>query len=149
VLQHLEAPAEAIAELRRVTRPGGCVGMSDPDWRTALLDTPTGYSERFLSLDYAAPRTPTMGRQLQRLARAAGLVEVDIETWTLLSTEFAFLNQAGELAAWTDAMQAAGDVTAAAVDDWFEGLRRADEAGELFGSITGFTVVGTVPEHDD
>jgi ubiquinone/menaquinone biosynthesis C-methylase UbiE len=149
VLQHLEAPAEALAELRRVTRPGGRVGISDPDWATALVDTPGGYSERFLSLEYSAPRTPTMGRQLNRLAREAGLVDIDIDTWTLTSTEFAFLNEAGELDAWTDAMQAAGETKATAVEEWFEGLRQADEQGELFGSITGFTIVGTVPERDE
>lgn len=149
VLQHLEAPAEALAELRRVTKPGGRVGISDPDWVTAIVDTPSGYSEQFLSLEHATPRNPTMGRKLNRLARDTGLVDIDIDTWTLVSTEFAFLKEAGELQAWTDAMQTAGEVTATEVDEWFEGLRQADEQGDLFGSITGFTVVGSVPEPDE
>lgn len=146
VLQHLERPADALAELRRVTRPGGRVGASDPDWATALVDVPGEHSERFLSMKHAPPRNPTMGRQLHRLANDAGLVDVDVDTWTLTSTDLAFLNEAGELEAWTEAMEAAGEVTASAVEEWFEVLRRADERGELFGSITGFTVVGTVPE---
>lgn len=62
VLQHLASPAEAPSELRRVTRPGGCVGISDLDWATAIIDTPGGYSERFLSLEFASLRTPNMGR---------------------------------------------------------------------------------------
>lgn len=146
VLQHLEAPAEAHAELRRVTKPGGRVGVSDPDWETSVLDAPGGYSKQFLSMEHAPPRNPTMGRQLYRLARETGLADVDLDAWTLISTDFAFLREAGELDAWTDAMRAAGDVSATEVEEWFDGLRGADERGELFGSITGFTVAGTVPE---
>lgn len=148
VLQHLAAPAEAYAELRRVTRPGGRVGVSDPDWETALLDTPGEYSEQFLSRDHAPPRNPTAGRRLYRLAKEAGLVDVDVDTWTLVITDLGFLREAGELDDWTDAMQVAGEVTATEVEEWFEALRRADEREVLFGSITGFTVVGTVPERE-
>jgi ubiquinone/menaquinone biosynthesis C-methylase UbiE len=35
VLQHLENPARAVAEMRRVLRPGGVVGLAEPDWNTA------------------------------------------------------------------------------------------------------------------
>lgn len=86
---------------------------------------------------------------MQRLAKDAGLVDIAIDTWTLTSRDFGFLNEAGELDAWTDATLAAGEVTMSGVEEWFEGLRQADQRGELFGSIKGFTVVGTVPEEDD
>lgn len=145
VLQHLDAPAEALAELRRVTRPGGRVGISDPDWETNILDAPGGYSEQFLSLEHAGTRHPTMGRQLYRLAREAGLDDIDIDTWTSISTDLAFLKEVEELEAWTDAMQATGEVTATEVTEWFEGLRRADKRGVLFGSITGSLSPGQYP----
>lgn len=145
VLQHLESPDEALSELRRVTRPGGRVGVSDPDWATAIVDTNTGHTEAFLSLEHACPRHPTTGRQLHRLATGAGLVDVDVDTWTLTSTDLAFIEEAGGLEAWTDAMVAAGEATEAEVEAWFDGLRRADERGSFFSSITGFTVVGRVP----
>lgn len=145
VLQHLEAPEAAINELCRVTKPGGRIGLSDSDWETIIIETPGGYSEDFLSTEHASPRNPTVGRQLYRHAREAGLTEIDIDTWTPVSTELAFIREAGRLEAWTDAMQAAGEVTPAEVDDWYQGLEEADEQGVLFGSITGFTVAGTVP----
>jgi len=148
VLQHLAAPDEAFGELQRVTRPGGRVGVSDPDWATAIVDTPEGHSEAFLSLEHACPRNPTTGRQLCRLATDAGLVDLDVDTWTLVTTEFGFLREAAELDGWTDAMRAAGEATETEIEEWFEGLRRADERDALFASITGFTVVGTVPERD-
>lgn len=149
VLQHLAAPAEALSELRRVTRPGGRLSISDPDWETLIIDAPGGYSEQFLSLDYLSPRHPTMGRQLYRLAREAGLDDINIDTWTPISMDFAFIKEAGELDRWTDAMQAAGEVTETEVKEWIEGLRQADEQGLLFGSLTGFTVAGTVPERTE
>ncbi len=148
VLQHLDAPAEALAELRRVTHPGGRVSLSDPDWKTITLDTPGGYSEQFLSVEHRGTRNPTMGRQLYRLAREAELLDIDIDTWTSVSTDLAFVKEAAALDAWTDAMQASGEVTATEVEEWFEGLRQADEQDALFGSLTGFTVVGTVPERE-
>lgn len=144
VLQHLDAPAMALAELRRVTRPGGRVSVSDPDWETNIIDAP-GHSEQFLLLEYAKARNPTMGRQLYRLAREAGLDDLEIDTWTPVSTEFSFIKEVEELEDWTDAMQAAGEVTETEVNEWLEGLREADEQDALFGSITGYTVAGTVP----
>lgn len=146
ILQHLEAPAEAIMELQRVTKPCGRIGLSDSDWETMILAAPGGYSEAFLSMDYATPRTPTMGRHLYRYAREAGLTEIDVDTWTPVSTDLAFIRQAGELDTWTDAMRAAGEVTESEVEQWYQGLEQADERGMLFGSLTGFTVAGTVAE---
>lgn len=146
VLQHLAAPLGAIEELRRVTKPGGRVGLSDPNWESLVLATSTGYSEEFLALEYAGPRNPRMGRELYGYARQVGLVDIDVDTWTPTSTDFSFINQAGRLEAWTDAMVATGAVTEDDVADWYAGVEQADEEGHLFGALTGYTVAGTVPD---
>lgn len=146
VLQHLEAPLDAIEEVCRVTKPGGRVGLSDSNWDSIILETPGGYSEEFLSLEYAAPRNPAMGRELYRYACEAGLADIDVDTWTPISTDLSFIKQAGTLDDWTRAMVADGVVTEAEVKEWYAGLEQADEAGQLFGALTGFTVAGAVPE---
>lgn len=145
VLQHLPAPLDAIEELRRVTKPGGRVGLSDSNWESIVLETGGEYSEEFLALEYASPRNPRIGRQLYGHAREVGLVDIAVDTWTPTTTDFGFVKQAGRLDTWTDAMVAAGVVTESEVEDWYAGVERADEEGRLFGALTGFTVVGTVP----
>lgn len=146
VLQHLRTPLAAIQELCRVTKPGGRLGLSDSNWESLVLETPEGYSEEFLSLEYASPRNPAIGRELYRYAQEVGLREIDIDTWTPVSTDFSFIEQAGNLDAWTDAMVADDVVSEADVEDWYAGLERADGKGQLFGALTGVTVVGTVPD---
>ena len=36
VVMHLSEPLRALAELRRVLRPGGVAGVRDPDWGASL-----------------------------------------------------------------------------------------------------------------
>lgn len=51
VLQHVPDPAAAIAELRRVLRPGGRCGMAEPDWHTlAVADEDDETSRGFAAL---------------------------------------------------------------------------------------------------
>lgn len=40
VLQHVRDPARAIAELRRVARPGAVLTLAEPDWDTLAIDAP-------------------------------------------------------------------------------------------------------------
>lgn len=146
VLQHLESPTTAIEELRRVTRPGGWVGVSDTDWETIFIDTPSGHTERFLSVEYAPNRNPTIGRQLLRLARDAGLRDVEVHPMVAHDTDYALLKQAVLLDDWTDAMIDADEVTVEEVEEWIAGVKAADESDRLFAGATVYTVAGQVPE---
>lgn len=145
VLQHLESPTEAFEELRRVTRQGGWVGVSDTDWNSLFIDTPSGESEQFLSLEYAPTGTPSMGRQLWRMAKDMGLRDIEVLPTVVHDTDYTVLEQAVMLEDWTGAMVAANEVTQAQVDAWIAGLREADEKGRLLAGATVFTVAGRVP----
>lgn len=80
LLQHLDDPAQAIAEFTRVVRPGGGVVLLDAD--DALIDahpTPAGFrafQDRVTALQAAKGGDREIGRRLAGLAHAAGLVDV-------------------------------------------------------------------------
>lgn len=74
VLQHLTAPETAIAEMRRVTRPGGLVALVEPDWATlAIAASDLQTSQAFTDYTCAeVVRNARIGRQLARLGSGAG-----------------------------------------------------------------------------
>src|SRR5688500_16074076 len=50
VLMHLREPVRALEELRRVLRPGGVVGIRDPDWGAGLIAPTTPLLEKWRAL---------------------------------------------------------------------------------------------------
>jgi SAM-dependent methyltransferase len=75
VLQHVSDPARALAEFRRVARPGGRIVMAEPDWEGLLLDSPVPALSRGLTrfITTQVIRNATIGRGLARLCVQAGL----------------------------------------------------------------------------
>ena len=76
VLQWLDEPVVAVAEMARVTRPGGWVVLLDTDWRTFGTTADQAY-ERRLMRDTGGPAvTGEVGGFLRSYMLAAGLVDV-------------------------------------------------------------------------
>jgi SAM-dependent methyltransferase len=84
VLLYLEDPAKAIAEMARVTRPGGHVIVFDFDYNAFFIDSDfapmTRHIETLLACD---PRNPLIGRELPHLMRRAHLKVDAVEQTTL------------------------------------------------------------------
>ncbi|GAB2442367.1 hypothetical protein GCM10027162_40630 [Streptomyces incanus] len=83
VLMHVAEPADVLAQLRLVTRPGARIGLVEPDWDTLTvdaedLDTSRAFT-RYTTSEVV--RQATIGRSLARHAEQAGFtVETVIAT---------------------------------------------------------------------
>ncbi len=81
VLWHLREPLRALAEIRRVLRPGGIIGVRDCDWGGRIYAPATPRLEEWWALTIQIRQRnggdPFMGRHLRRLLIEADFVSVE------------------------------------------------------------------------
>ncbi|WP_189112988.1 methyltransferase domain-containing protein [Pilimelia terevasa] len=89
VLQHLPEPDRAIAELARVTRPGGRLCAIDTDWSSLCFEgvAPALVEGLRAEAEAAGMRLGTAGRQLRGRLVRAGLVDLRVRAVTLVFTD--------------------------------------------------------------
>ena len=143
MLEHLREPERALAELLRVTRPGGRVVVVAPDTGSLTIDAPdrelVRKLVRFRDEDTAEKADGWTGRRLYGLCRAAGLTDLAVHAQTHVSHRPAF---AGALA---DQAAAAGAITAAEHAAWTQAIAVASQDDRFFASTTHFIVAGRRP----
>lgn len=141
VLQHLDAPERAIAEMVRVLKAGGRVVAAEPDWDTIVIDVADrALARKIIHHKCDGVRQGWIGRRLKNLFCAAGLTGIAVETHTLVLTELPLADQF--LGIRTAAATAALDGTISTPEAalWCEWLDRAAADGSFFCSLTGFSV---------
>ncbi|MDY6819198.1 MAG: methyltransferase domain-containing protein [Halobacteriales archaeon] len=149
VCLHLGDPQQAVSELRRVTRPGGRIVLSETDWGTLTVDGPASMDEltkRIIDPDELPVTNVRAGRQVYRWAATAGLNDIDLETTTVALTDFGTADDVMGLSERVCSWNTADAVTDEAGRRWLETLRRADDEGVFFSSFDMFSVAGTVPD---
>lgn len=148
VFQHLPHRERVLAEMIRVTRPGGRIMTLDPDWQTLIVDMPGERSVTRTILNYFvnhAARNGWAGREGYGLFKRAQLADVSVTPTTGIYTEYNLANVALCIESTVHAVVAAGEIDAESAAAWLSHLQAADEAGGFFMAFTGFAVCGRKP----
>jgi ubiquinone/menaquinone biosynthesis C-methylase UbiE len=144
--QHLALPQLALAEMIRVTRTGGRLVVSDPDWETLIVDLPDqAVTRKILNFWCDSMRNGWMGRRLPRLFQQCGLTEITVITNTLMLTNYGLANHLFQFQRTTEDAHKAGIITQEEASNWLKDLEQASASGRFFCAVTGFGVGGRKP----
>ena len=142
VFQHLDSPEAAMAELVRVTKPGGRIVVIDTDWGMHAIHGADSHLTRLVVecwSDNAA--NGWSGRQLPSLFARAGVREPVVVAETFISTD----NQRPTLPPITlmaTVAERAGALGADEARAWLSQLAEAGHRGEFFWAATMFAAAG-------
>lgn len=151
-LQWVPSPADAVAEMLRVTKPGGRISIIDSDWRSFIVEPSGPEADRFLTA-LAAMRGDSIkvGGRLLNLLRDGGVQDLEVAAATHMwlswdpdgqPTPMGFLPLrmvAGQMAG--DGLLSADDAEAAV-----SALEDAARRDRFFMALTMFAVAGVVPQ---
>lgn len=141
VLQHLESPARAIAEMARVLKSRGRIAAAEPDWDTLVIDVPDRLlARKIIHHKCDTARQGWIGRQLRNLFAAAGLTDITVDTHTIALTELPLAEQFLGIRAAAANAAADGAVSADEAALWRNWLDQSAANQTFFCSLTGFSV---------
>jgi ubiquinone/menaquinone biosynthesis C-methylase UbiE len=146
VLQHLTTPANAVAQMARVLRPGGRLVVFEPDNGGLMIDAPDKeVTRRITAFRGDVVRTGWIGRQLPRLFKTAGLSNVEVEVMPSPRTDYAHTNASLRLDYYAQRAAEAGVISFDEAARWSESLAAAAATGCFFCVVTMFMVTGRKP----
>ena len=82
--QHLERPALVIENMARVVRKGGRIVCAEPDWGTFFIDDDDASCVQAVRREWTKSiRNPSIGRELPRLLKSAGVASIKTSGYLL------------------------------------------------------------------
>ncbi len=143
--QHLPDPRRALAEMIRVTKPGGRLLIAEPDHETMVIASPyQDITRRFLAFRSDGLRQGGIAHQLYALFKEFGLAEVAVEARANVSTDYETAVTFG-YARTMRAAQACGVVTEDEAERWIAALETTGRNGRFLSCATTFITTGRKP----
>ncbi|MGA5569384.1 methyltransferase domain-containing protein [Streptomyces pseudogriseolus] len=138
VFHVLRELARAVAEARRVLRPGGRIVLVDQDWDAVMIDSDDAVLTRTIVHARAdLLGSPHAGRQFRALLLAGGFADVTAEVHTSVFTDPAMLPLLTRLA---EPACAAGAVDRDLADGWLAEQRGRAERGRFLVAVPFWVV---------
>jgi SAM-dependent methyltransferase len=145
VFQHLADPAAAMAELVRVTRPGGRIVVIDTDWGMhAIHGGDPAVTERMLSAWAAMMPSARVGGRLPALFADEGMPDPVIVAETFVRTE-PLRPTLPPFPQLTEAAAQMGVISADEGARWLADLAEAGRRGRFLWAATMFAVAAVRP----
>jgi ubiquinone/menaquinone biosynthesis C-methylase UbiE len=141
---YLADPERALAELARVTKSGGAVALIEPDFETVTINLRNrSLVRKILHFDCDHnTKNGWIGRDLARLFKACGLVEVTVEADVIIFEPRVFSAYFLEISRAAHGQQI---ISIAELDQWQQEIHQLLSRDELFCTISYFLAVGRVP----
>ena len=143
-IQHLAHPDRALAEMVRVTKPGGRVVVVDPDYDTQVVDVPDQELARRV-LRFRADhllRNGTLAHRMGGLFVRTGLTDIDVEATTVVLRDSTALDNAMGLRDWAASAHERGLLARDEVHAWERMIDDAAAGGYFLYSFSLFTTSG-------
>ena len=147
-VQHLADPHGALAEMARVTRPGGRLVVADPDYETQVVDVEDQELARRI-LRFRADhllRNGTLAHRMGGLFVAAGLRDVVLEAVPIVLRDPSSLDNAMGLRTWAATAHDRGLLDEKDVLAWERQLDEAIRNERFVYAFSIFIAAGTKPE---
>lgn len=143
VFQHLSDPATALAELVRVTKPGGVVTIIEQDWETFVVDCGDRDVTRRVS-NFFSDHLPHgwIGRELFRLFCGAGLCNIHVVPANHVVCGESAAILAPIIRETLERAQEAGVISASEREVWELEFEARLEANTMFAGFTMFRAIG-------